>query len=101
MLHGQVRSPTAAMCWVCVTRHRGSRVAAHPSVNIFATCGPDAYAGTAPTRSGSAVDPTNEQFTGLIFKLQANMDPKHRDKVAFVRVVSGVQHSLQGSIETW
>ncbi|GAX79462.1 hypothetical protein CEUSTIGMA_g6903.t1 [Chlamydomonas eustigma] len=45
--------------------------------------------GDAPTRSGSAVVPTNTQFTGLIFKLQANMDPKHRDKVAFVRVVSG------------
>ncbi|GFR44773.1 hypothetical protein Agub_g6105 [Astrephomene gubernaculifera] len=45
--------------------------------------------GPAPTRSGVAVSPTSPNFTGLVFKLQANMDPKHRDKVAFVRVVSG------------
>lgn len=35
------------------------------------------------------VAPTAPAFSGLIFKLQANMDPKHRDRVAFVRVVSG------------
>ncbi|GIL80976.1 hypothetical protein Vretimale_9288 [Volvox reticuliferus] len=45
--------------------------------------------GPAQTRSGVAVAPTSPNFTGLVFKLQANMDPKHRDKVAFVRVVSG------------
>jgi len=28
-------------------------------------------------------------FTGFVFKIQANMDPKHRDRVAFVRIVSG------------
>ncbi|GLI60750.1 hypothetical protein VaNZ11_002980 [Volvox africanus] len=46
-------------------------------------------AGPAQTRSGVAVSPSSPNFTGLVFKLQANMDPKHRDKVAFVRVVSG------------
>lgn len=30
-----------------------------------------------------------EKFTGFVFKIQANMDPKHRDRVAFMRVVSG------------
>jgi peptide chain release factor 3 len=35
------------------------------------------------------VPPTEEQFSGFVFKLQANMDPKHRDRVAFVRVCSG------------
>eukprot|EP00878_Enallax_costatus_P004131 GHUV01004359.1.p1 GENE.GHUV01004359.1~~GHUV01004359.1.p1 ORF type:complete len:649 (+),score=185.57 GHUV01004359.1:201-2147(+) len=35
------------------------------------------------------VPPDSPHFSGLVFKLQANMDPKHRDKVAFVRVVSG------------
>ncbi len=35
------------------------------------------------------VTPTDPHFTGFVFKLQANMDPRHRDKVAFVRVVSG------------
>ncbi|MEA9445775.1 peptide chain release factor 3 [Candidatus Fukatsuia symbiotica] len=32
---------------------------------------------------------TEEKFTGFIFKIQANMDPKHRDRVAFMRIVSG------------
>lgn len=35
------------------------------------------------------IDPTYPEFSGFVFKLQANMDPKHRDRVAFVRVCSG------------
>jgi peptide chain release factor 3 len=35
------------------------------------------------------VEPTDERFTGFVFKIQANMDPRHRDRVAFVRVCSG------------
>ncbi|MBE7381612.1 MAG: peptide chain release factor 3 [Leptolyngbya sp. SIO1E4] len=35
------------------------------------------------------VKPTEEDFSGFVFKLQANMDPKHRDRVAFIRVCSG------------
>src|SRR5690606_1785315 len=35
------------------------------------------------------IDPTDEDFTGFVFKIQANMDPKHRDRIAFVRVCSG------------
>jgi peptide chain release factor 3 len=35
------------------------------------------------------IAPTYPDFTGFVFKLQANMDPKHRDRVAFVRVCSG------------
>src|SRR6266576_2064363 len=35
------------------------------------------------------VRPTDEQFTGFVFKIQANMDAKHRDRVAFVRICSG------------
>jgi peptide chain release factor 3 len=31
----------------------------------------------------------SEKFSGLVFKIQANMDPKHRDRIAFVRVCSG------------
>ena len=36
-----------------------------------------------------AVEPTEEKFTGFVFKIQANMDPKHRDRIAFMRIVSG------------
>jgi len=32
---------------------------------------------------------THEKFSGFIFKIQANMDPKHRDRIAFLRVCSG------------
>jgi len=35
------------------------------------------------------IAPTHPDFSGFVFKLQANMDPKHRDRVAFVRVCSG------------
>lgn len=30
-----------------------------------------------------------EKFSGFVFKIQANMDPKHRDRIAFMRIVSG------------
>ena len=35
------------------------------------------------------VEPTSQDFTGFVFKIQANMDPKHRDRMAFVRICSG------------
>ena len=35
------------------------------------------------------VDPEEENFSGFIFKIQANMDQAHRDRVAFMRIVSG------------
>lgn len=35
------------------------------------------------------VRPEEEPFSGFVFKIQANMDPKHRDRIAFVRVCSG------------
>jgi peptide chain release factor 3 len=35
------------------------------------------------------VSPTDERVSGFVFKIQANMDPRHRDRVAFVRICSG------------
>lgn len=35
------------------------------------------------------IDPTSENFTGFIFKIQANMNPAHRDRIAFLRICSG------------
>jgi peptide chain release factor 3 len=35
------------------------------------------------------VVPTDQAFTGFVFKIQANMDPKHRDSMAFLRICSG------------
>ena len=49
------------------------------------------------------IDPLRPEFSGFVFKLQANMDSRHRDRVAFVRVCSGkfekdmtVQHARSG-----
>lgn len=51
------------------------------------------------------VPPTYPEFSGFVFKLQANMDPKHRDRVAFVRVCTGkfekdmtVSHARTGKL---
>ncbi|MFZ5470372.1 MAG: peptide chain release factor 3 [Myxococcota bacterium] len=35
------------------------------------------------------IQPTRPRFSGFVFKIQANMDPAHRDRIAFLRVVSG------------
>ena len=35
------------------------------------------------------VKPDEEKFTGFVFKIHANMDPNHRDRLAFVKIVSG------------
>jgi len=43
----------------------------------------------ARNSSDGPVDPLLPSFSGFVFKLQANMDPRHRDRVAFVRVCSG------------
>ena len=47
-----------------------------------------AAAGRAGRRQGRAA-PVDAPFSGLVFKVQANMDPAHRDRMAFVRVCSG------------
>jgi peptide chain release factor 3 len=36
-----------------------------------------------------SVEPTEQPFSGFVFKIQANMDPAHRDRIAFLRVCSG------------
>jgi len=53
--------------------------------------------------STNLITPENPAFSGFIFKIQANMDPKHRDRIAFLRVCSGkferdmtVHHSRTG-----
>ena len=38
---------------------------------------------------GRTVAPAEEPFSGFVFKIQANMDPRHRDRMAFLRVCSG------------
>ncbi len=38
----------------------------------------------------SSIDPSSTDFSGFVFKIQANMDKRHRDRLAFLRVCSGV-----------
>ncbi len=57
-----------------------------PFLNAFLPLAP------APLPRESSIGPVYPgapDFTGFVFKIQANMDPKHRDRIAFVRVVSG------------
>ena len=39
--------------------------------------------------AGRMVEPREDKMTGFVFKIQANMDPNHRDRIAFMRVCSG------------
>ncbi len=43
-----------------------------------------------PSADGSVIAPDRAEFSGFVFKVQANMNPKHRDTVAFVRICSGI-----------
>ncbi len=43
----------------------------------------------ARASSAGQIESTNEEFSGFIFKIQANMNPLHRDRIAFVRICSG------------
>jgi len=36
------------------------------------------------------IEPTDKKFSGFVFKIHANLDPKHRDRIAFLRVCSGI-----------
>lgn len=44
------------------------------------------------------MEPTDERFAGFVFKIQANMDPRHRDRVAYFRVVSG---KFERDMDAW
>ncbi|WP_018969909.1 peptide chain release factor 3 [Rubritalea marina] len=55
----------------------------------------ESFLSMAPAPTGrvskeAMVPPTNKDFSGFVFKIQANMNPKHRDRAVFVRIVSGV-----------
>jgi peptide chain release factor 3 len=50
---------------------------------------PAAHAAVRNGNGSVRIEPVAQPFTGFVFKIQANMDPRHRDRVAFVRVCSG------------
>ncbi len=58
-----------------------------------------------PAEDGRLIHPEEERFTGFVFKIQANMNPAHRDRIAFVRICSGrftrgmaVRHGRAGKV---
>jgi len=55
-------------------------------LDTFVRIAPQPQPRTADKRE---VSPTENDFTGFIFKIHANLDPKHRDRIAFCRIVSG------------
>jgi peptide chain release factor 3 len=55
-------------------------------LNALASYGPKPRAQSADTR---VVQADEDKLTALVFKIQANMDPNHRDRIAFARVCSG------------
>ncbi len=44
----------------------------------------------ARTHSEGSIKPDDDVFSGFVFKIQANMDPAHRDRIAFIRICSGM-----------
>ncbi len=58
----------------------------HPFLKRFLEMAP----GPVPrVSSGDVIDPVDHPFSGFVFKIQANMDPDHRDRIAFLRICSG------------
>ena len=56
-------------------------------IDALVAYGPSPRAQVADTRIVEATEP---KMTGFVFKIQANMDPNHRDRIAFLRVCSGI-----------
>jgi peptide chain release factor 3 len=68
-----------------------SNFGVEPFFDAFVDLAPAPFARPATTDSGEqiAVDPVEQPFSASVFKIQANMNPKHRDSMAFMRICSG------------
>ena len=55
-------------------------------LNCFIDIAPEPRSKMADNR---LIDPKEDDFSGFVFKIHANMDPNHRDRLAFIKVVSG------------
>jgi peptide chain release factor 3 len=62
-----------------------------PFFDAFTELAPAPHAYSAMSTNGDEVliDPIEKKFSGYVFKIQANMNPKHRDSMAFLRICSG------------
>ncbi len=55
-------------------------------LDTFIEIAPEPLPRTTDTR---LIEPTEDKFSGFVFKIHANLDPRHRDRIAFLRVCSG------------
>jgi peptide chain release factor 3 len=69
------------------TKPMGRSMATASSSQSTTTSRDDDKDAKAPS---TLIPPEHEEFTGFVFKTQANLDPKHRDRLAYVRIVSGM-----------
>ena len=46
------------------------------------------------------IEPEESAFSGFVFKIQANMDPRHRDRIAFLRVLGHLPSGYEGTPST-
>ena len=74
--------------------HRRRSSSAAPSTTSASNCCSTVSSSIPPRRpphraGDRLIQPDDPVFSGFIFKIQANMDPRHRDRIAFVRVCSG------------
>ncbi len=63
-----------------------------PFFDRFVTLAPAPKETPATAQNGDeiVIDPIKDSFSGFVFKIQANMNPRHRDSMAFLRVASGM-----------
>src|SRR4029079_15982397 len=93
------RCSSAARCRTSASRRSCARFWATPARGPFRGGWPESRPPPQPRPSSAGmVDPADPDFSGFVFKIQANMNPKHRDRIAFVRVCSGVlSKDMQGT----
>ena len=74
-------------------RNAAARKAPAPGGGVPVAEGGESAAETlgpsSPSPDSTLIPVTHPRFSGFVFKIQANMDPKHRDRIAFVRICSG------------
>ncbi len=68
-----------------------------PFLETFVHLAPAPHARQTKQRN---VNPEEEDFSGFIFKIQANLDPRHRDRIAFMRICSGLYKSGMRAVIT-
>ena len=84
--HADIREKVGELAWASFEESLELVQMANEPLDAFINWAPEPKAHPTQER---IVDANEEGFTGFVFKIQANMDPKHRDRIAFMRICSG------------